>query len=446
MKRLIYFLFAIVPAFSFGQAGPIGTTSSTMEGHYEVMTFHMSGDVGQGVRISTNIPLAEANMTTVHIKGYNYGYVSPAEAINLQVAWYCGASQFFNYTASSAGGALPTIYLSERNGMIQLFLDGAMAYVRLEITANVGNNSLDQGFNEQASWYTGWQVYDEANNGTSGDVQVGYRNKFGSLEANEIVTQGLYSYNSITTNADVYNQLSVSGRVGIGTPTPTQKLDIAGESSIDAFIRVAGGVGATKGGLLLGNGAGNYGELYFDNSNNNLILKQKYTSGDLLFGTNSLTNLTIKNGGKVGIGTSSPSQKLDVNGNAAVSGRVLIGNPDPLKATNFALCVNGDALFTKAVVKLYANWPDYVFKPTYKLRPLSELEKYIKQNNHLPDVPSAAQVEKGGIDLGSNQAVLLKKVEELTLYIIEQDKKSKEQSNKLKSLEEKLNKLLADKK
>ena len=68
------------------------------------------------------------------------------------------------------------------------------------------------------------------------------------------------------------------------------------------------------------------------------------------------------------------------------------------------------------------GWADYVFDKTYKLASLQSVEKYIAQNNHLPDVPSAATVAKSGIDLGDNQAVLLKKIEELTLYVIKLQK------------------------
>lgn len=69
------------------------------------------------------------------------------------------------------------------------------------------------------------------------------------------------------------------------------------------------------------------------------------------------------------------------------------------------------------------NWPDYVFQPEYQLRSIPDVEKYIKVNGHLPDVPSAAEIEKEGASLGDNQAILLKKIEELTLYIIEMNKK-----------------------
>ena len=115
------------------------------------------------------------------------------------------------------------------------------------------------------------------------------------------------------------------------------------------------------------------------------------------------------------------------------NGNVGIGTLD---TKGYKLAVNGSAVFTKAVVKAYP-WPDYVFHSNYRLRPLSEVEEYIKQHHHLPEVPSAEEVKKNGLDLGDNQAALLKKIEEMTLYMIEQNKKILELETKVKALEEK---------
>ena len=76
------------------------------------------------------------------------------------------------------------------------------------------------------------------------------------------------------------------------------------------------------------------------------------------------------------------------------------------------------------------NWPDYVFEEDYTLRPLSEVEAFIAANNHLPDVPSQTEIETNGAELGEMNRILLQKIEELTLYIIEQDKRIQELENK----------------
>ncbi len=112
-------------------------------------------------------------------------------------------------------------------------------------------------------------------------------------------------------------------------------------------------------------------------------------------------------------------------------GNIAIGTYDP---KGYRLAVNGAAIFTKVVVKPYP-WPDYVFNKGYRLRPLSEVEQYIQQHHHLPEVPAADEVEKNGVEVGNNQAVLLKKIEELTLYVIEQQKNQQKTDQRLGALE-----------
>jgi hypothetical protein len=90
------------------------------------------------------------------------------------------------------------------------------------------------------------------------------------------------------------------------------------------------------------------------------------------------------------------------------------------------------------------TWSDYVFNDNYDLPSLLEVELFIDRHKHLPDVPSTKEVQANGLDLGSNQAILLKKIEELTLYIIEQNKKMEEQEKRFQHLEQ-LHKPAADK-
>lgn len=88
-------------------------------------------------------------------------------------------------------------------------------------------------------------------------------------------------------------------------------------------------------------------------------------------------------------------------------------------------------------VKVDQNtWSDYVFNPDYHLPSLLEVQQFINQYKHLPDVPSTKEVQTNGLDLGDGQAILLKKIEELTLYIIEQNKKLEEQEKRIQQLEQ----------
>ncbi|WP_286863365.1 MULTISPECIES: hypothetical protein [Sphingobacterium] len=107
--------------------------------------------------------------------------------------------------------------------------------------------------------------------------------------------------------------------------------------------------------------------------------------------------------GNVGVGTDVPKEKLSVNGK--------------IRAHEIKVET--------------ANWPDYVFNSEYRLPSLSETETFIRKNGHLPDVPKAAEVENDGIQLGEMNKILLKKIEELTLHVIQQEKRINELQRKI---------------
>nr|WP_315176495.1 tail fiber protein [uncultured Flavobacterium sp.] len=112
--------------------------------------------------------------------------------------------------------------------------------------------------------------------------------------------------------------------------------------------------------------------------------------------------------GKVGIGTTTPDEKLTVKGKIHTQ-EVRVDMAGPLV-------------------------PDYVFAPDYDLKPLSEVAQYIKENRHLPEIPSAKEIEANGLHLAEMNMKLLKKIEELTLYVMQQDKKITAQGEKLEKL------------
>jgi hypothetical protein len=100
----------------------------------------------------------------------------------------------------------------------------------------------------------------------------------------------------------------------------------------------------------------------------------------------------------------------------------------------YQLAVKGKIIAEEVVVQLRSNWPDYVFSNTYKLKPLSEVEAYIKANNHLQNIPSAKEVEVNGVTLGNIVTQQMAKIEELTLYLIEQQKQIDALKKQLESL------------
>lgn len=100
------------------------------------------------------------------------------------------------------------------------------------------------------------------------------------------------------------------------------------------------------------------------------------------------------------------------------NGNVGIGTID---TKGYKLAVNGSMIAESVKVKLYATWPDYVFAREYKLPSLKETKEFIKDNGHLPGMPSATEVKANGIDVADMDTRLLKKIEELTLHLIKQD-------------------------
>lgn len=209
--------------------------------------------------------------------------------------------------------------------------------------------------------------------------------------------------------------INTSGYIGIGTTSPAYRLDVNGAAQFSGVIHSTVPIGpflnaisGTTGEQFLNIGNSNgllamgienqAGGAFAIGSLPNAALINQYYAKSMQFGTDNRVRMTIDATGNIGIGTTTPSEKLSVNGN----------------------------IRTKKVIVTRTNWSDYVFDEAYKLKPLAEVAQFIKQNKHLPEIPSAKEVIEKGVDLGDNQALLLRKIEELTLYVIQQQKEINE--------------------
>ena len=206
----------------------------------------------------------------------------------------------------------------------------------------------------------------------------------------------------------------------------------------------------TQGDLLKGTVVTIDPGVYVSQLDSQVVFKVKNKFGGL--------GLTVTMDGKVGIGTV-PTANLHATGtirfpdlaiNNSLS-RIVVtdanGNlycrdsPWAFNGTmNSGLAVNGTVSAQKMLISQTGRWPDYVFSKQYQLPSLTEVENFINQNNHLPGIPSAAEVAKKGVDVADNQAMLLKKIEELTLYVIELEKRSQKQSEEIGELKKMIRK------
>lgn len=123
-------------------------------------------------------------------------------------------------------------------------------------------------------------------------------------------------------------------------------------------------------------------------------------------------------------------------GNSYFGGDVRIGTQADPDGGVYKLIVDGKIIAEEMRIQNSSTWPDYVFEKNYDLMPLGELEKMIQENHHLPGIPSACEVEENGIEVGDMQKRMMEKIEELTLYVIQQQKEIDQLKVELKKVKE----------
>ena len=257
-------------------------------------------------------------------------------------------------------------------------------------------------------------------------------------------TNYIPKYNSSTTfnNSVIYQ---TNSNIGIGTTSPLSKLHVNGSIYMPIWNGV--NIGNTS-------NSGQYFRLYHDGG---------WAHADF-DGILCLDGTTVNCTGKLGIGTAYPSTKLHVIGNSTMAGNLSINHTSSADYEK-ALQIKVDRNYSEAISvlntssnntqvfrvngngvvgakKIYAEsfevlsgavgiyWFDHVFDKNYNLRTLSEVEEYINENHHLPEIPSQQEVNENGYNLGDMQGKLLMKIEELTLYIIELEKRISELEGK----------------
>lgn len=209
--------------------------------------------------------------------------------------------------------------------------------------------------------------------------------------------------NQVFDESNIMFKINSLGNVGFGTDSPSEKLDINGSIRLN-----------NSGNKIYWDWSSRSIEQYSSDGNSRMIrfrnsMDQSNPDGGFDFATHDGVSILRINQGKVGIGTNdfSGNHKLRVEG--SIGAREI-----KVEAT---------------------GWSDFVFERDYDLRTLEEVEEHIAEKGHLPEIPSEAEVTENGINLGEMDAKLLQKIEELTLYMIKQNKQNLEQQKLIEQLQ-----------
>ena len=289
------------------------------------------------------------------------------------------------------------------------------------------------------------------------------------ITGNSVSSTDFIGGTSATTNPLVFKTAGnermrihgTTGAVGIGTVNPTERLHIGSGNILVKGINNFGASGHTAN-VFLGD---NYNYIKAVHG----VGVQIGTYG----GSGSIDGLTVHSpDGYVGINTSTPGGRFAIKSNQGEqgflltnhcnqcatnanvfevrnyvginaenktlfrinsSGQILVGTAINPSDYNYKLAVDGKIIAEELKIQMSENWADYVFSKDYKLKSLEEVELYIGENGHLPSIPSSEDVKSaGGFNIGEIEVKLLEKIEELTLYVISQEKKINELQKQIK--------------
>lgn len=293
-----------------------------------------------------------------------------------------GSNMFLGYQANLNGGT--------GTNNIGLGIGALKAASDLASTSYKGSYNTALGFEALAANTTGYQ-----------NVALGWKSLTSLTNGNDNFGIGYQAMRYLTSGQK---------NVAVGS---SALLNTKGSSNT-AIGAYAGLFKDGSGNLYLGNDAGRVASI--TSESNKLYIANSNTANPLIKGEFDNKNLKINTGATV-------SQTL---------GFLAVGNFDaafamPSPTNSYRLIVQ-DGIITekiKVAVKGTADWADYVFEPSYKLMSLDKVESFVKENKHLPNVPSADEMSKNGLDVTQTSAKLMEKIEELTLYMIEMNKEIK---------------------
>ena len=441
----------------------IGTINTTERLHVAGNIFSTGSMIAKDKLVFANLPTAEMGWEILRSEsGLNFKYFQPSGGIGDTAS--TGGNESLARGVSSISRFFITDYghvgIGTTSPQHSLDVNGIAKVQQLIISGlkNREGNLIKIGYSGGLEYCNIFQnssghikIVGDNNNARNLEV-TGNITAAGNIEGTNITASGNIEGTNITAIENVYgkdimatrNIITTDGKLGIGTETPHEAFQIGDEWTFHngGTNKYIGRNTKYQGGESVRILDGYASRISFEKENGIYMLV--YPNGDAGTPIGTQTGrLFLHSNGNVGIGTGSfvPDKKLHVNGTAYIRESLCINTDNVF---SYKLAVGGKIICTEVVIKELSTWPDYVFNDQYNLKSLKEVELFINKHKHLPDVPSAAEVEENGIPVGEMQSILLQKIEELTLYSIEQHKQieqliqySIEQQKQIDKLEKK---------
>lgn len=324
----------------------------------------LNGISGGKVRLGGNLDFAN---TKLHISSGVEAGLTPAASGFMMIGASSGENLVFdtNEILARNAGVASTLYLARDGSTVQLGNGTNVVGTKLHISS--GN---EVGLT---------------------DAQSGYLMTGSQAATNIIMDNNEIQARNNGSSSPLFVQYN-GGNMALGNITPTSQLHMTGDLTMQSSTPI----------LQLKNNAGtNMVFVQMNGIDARLGTNAENDLGKLIFSTNGTNRMYINQTGQISVGTATP-------------------------ATGYMLSVNGKAMVEELKVQLSGNWPDYVFNNKYKLKNFDELREYIDKNNHLPNIPAASEIEKSGLEVGEMQRLMMEKIEELTLYVLQLEKKIKD--------------------
>ncbi len=385
MKKLITYTLLISTLSLTAQDLHTRNNGASQNSVIIVRSDNASGDQNQSQTSDLDFQVWDSN-TRLDIPQGRIGMVG--EGTSSQAKEASGRMAFYTTNASYPS---PTLFERMRiteTGNIGIGTTSPNSILQIGANANTTSLFKADGVSSDVSFngkHTDGNIWSFINSGT------GVGTRFYVEDANNSSSRLTFDFKGNSGATNILSGTS-NGYVGIGTTTPSHELTIEGASSPNIELKNSN---YSNGGFVINRT--NYGNQW----------KWWSESSAMYFGfstdeVNYSNKLAIKTNGNIGIGTATPDMKLTVKGNIHAE---------------------------EVKIDLSVPAPDYVFKDDYNLRSIEDVEKFIKVNSHLPEIPSAKEFEQNGVMQAEMDMNLLKKIEELTLYTIQQEKKIKKLEN-----------------